>query len=368
MPPSETPSSLTAGVLAQALGSICIVGTVTCLKRFHVGLTYELAVLLLAMFVPSVCIVLYFHARKSSSQPNANSNARNLWAGLFTDRRRLAVGAYTLGYFALTYSAYRLLPITLAMPLFVTYPIMDVFLSSWVNGTPLPTWKQSGAIALLVVGVAAFFYDAIGTVMTPTVVGGIVLGVLGALSMALRMIYTAHRPTAGAPVRARQDIQLAHPDAHTVEVLGVQMLETSTLACIVFVVLACVLMCVPESWLGQLRAWGVPDALTDRSVRGGAPTLLIMFVCFVVLSFGGNTLLIAADDRLPTQVYASGVYLMVLFSVIAGYMFLGESATPAKLVGLALVLTGGGLLVYWRDRVDASATRERTDERIARRA
>ena len=179
---------------------------------------------------------------------------------------------------------------------------------------------------------------------------------------------TAHRPTAGAPVRARQDIQLAHPDAHTVEVLGVQMLETSTLACIVFVVLACVLMCVPESWLGQLRAWGVPDALTDRSVRGGAPTLLIMFVCFFVLSFGGNTLLIAADDQLPTQVYASGVYLMVLFSVIAGYMFLGESATPAKLVGLALVLTGGGLLVYWRDRVDASATRERTDERIARRA
>jgi hypothetical protein len=272
---------------------------------------------------------------------------------LFTDPLRLEVGLYTFGYFLLTYSSYRLLPITIAMPIFVTYPVMDILLSSVIDKTPGPDAKQWVAIVVLLAGVGAFLYNATSTVVTPTIVIGIVCGFLGALSIALRMIYTAHRPVMGAPVRPVGDVLKDHPE-HAIRVvaptqsntdtegfvttsstpttltttastaastnnkplytpslyhLSIQMLETSTVGMLIFVALTVILMCMPQSWLTYLtRTLGVPESILSRSTDGGCTTMLLAFCIYAVFTFWGNALLIASDDMLPTNIYGLGVF------------------------------------------------------------
>lgn len=398
------PPTLPYGIGAELIGTLFIIISITCLKHFQVGLVYELALMLGALFTSSLAIWLYYRfVRKPNPKPAQISSPTSptspsspptsithstdhtfRFTDLFTDPLRLEVGLYTFGYFLLTYSSYRLLPITIAMPIFVTYPVMDILLSSVINNTPGPDAKQWAAIVVLLTGVGAFLYRATSTVITPTIVIGIVCGFLGALSIALRMIYTAHRPVMGAPVRPVGDVLKDHPE-HAIRVastqpnadterfvttsstpttaptnhkplytpslyhLSIQMLETSTIGMLCFVALTVILMCMPQSWLTYLtRTLGVPESILSRSTDGGCTTMLLAFCIYAVFTFWGNALLIASDDMLPTNIYACLVYSAVLFSMASGYFVLGETVSISEWVGLLLVIVGGVGVVWWK--------------------
>ena len=379
-----------------------------------------------ALFTTSLAIWLYYRfVRKPNPTPAQISSPTSpsspptsitystdhtfRFTDLFTDPLRLEVGLYTFGYFLLTYSSYRLLPITIAMPIFVTYPVMDILLSSVIDKTPGPDAKQWVAIVVLLAGVGAFLYNATSTKITPTIVVGIICGFLGALSIALRMIYTAHRPVMGAPVRPVGHVLKDHPE-HAIRVvaptqsnadtegfvttsstpttltttaptaastaasttasttastaastnhkplytpslyhLSIQMLETSTVGMLIFVALTVILMCMPQSWLTYLtRTLGVPESILSRSTDGGCTTMLLAFCIYAVFTFWGNALLIASDDMLPTNIYACLVYSAVLFSMASGYFVLGETVSVSEWVGLLLVIVGGVGVVWWK--------------------
>lgn len=369
-------STIPAGITAEVVGTLFIITSVTCLKHFDVGLFYELALMLTGIFVPACLVMLYYR--------HTSDKTRFAFSDLFTDRARLNVGVYTFGYFLCTYCSYRLLPLTIAMPIYVTYPVMDILLSAVINKTPMPDGGQWVGIAVLLAGVATFLYDATSTAITPSVVCGIVLGFVGALSVALRMIYTAHRPVMGAPVRPTHEVKRDHPEHHPTAAteasdaptegdkplyvpspyhLSIQMLETSTVGMLLFAALAVAIACVPESWLTYCTdVLEVPKSLLSRSTDGGWKTLLVMFGVYVVFTCGGNTLLVASDDMLPTNLFACLVYTAVLFSMLSGYFVLGESVSAAEVVGMVLVIVGG-VGVVWRKRdrrrvaeADASAS------------
>lgn len=406
------PPTLPYGIGAELIGTLFIIISITCLKHFKIGLVYELALMLGALFTSSLAIWLYYRfVRKPnptpaqissptsptspSSPPTSITHSTDhtfRFTDLFTDPLRLEVGLYTFGYFLLTYSSYRLLPITIAMPIFVTYPVMDILLSSVINNTPGPDAKQWAAIVVLLTGVGAFLYRATSTVITPTIVIGIICGFLGALSIALRMIYTAHRPVMGAPVRPVGHVLKDHPE-HAIRVvvptqpdtnietfvttastpmtsstrtpsssssgkplyipslyhLSIQMLETSTIGMLCFVALTVILMCMPQSWLTYLtRTLGVPESILSRSTDGGCITIILAFCIYAVFTFWGNALLIASDDMLPTNIYACLVYSAVLFSMASGYFVLGETVSISEWVGLLLVIVGGVGVVWWK--------------------
>lgn len=414
----QMPPTLPYGIGAELIGTLFIIISITCLKHFKVGLVYELALMLGALFTSSLAIWLYYRfVRKPNPKPAQISSPTSptspsspptsitystdhtfRFTDLFTDPLRLEVGLYTFGYFLLTYSSYRLLPITIAMPIFVTYPVMDILLSSVIDKTPGPDAKQWVGIVVLLAGVGAFLYNATSTVVTPTIVVGIVCGFLGALSIALRMIYTAHRPVMGAPVRPVGDVLKDHPE-HAIRVvaptqsnadteegfvttsstpttltttapttastaaptnhkplytpslyhLSIQMLETSTVGMLIFVALTVILMCMPQSWLTYLtRTLGVPESILSRSTDGGCTTMLLAFCIYAVFTFWGNALLIASDDMLPTNIYACLVYSAVLFSMVSGYFVLGETVSVSEWVGLLLVIVGGVGVVWWK--------------------
>lgn len=402
MPP--TPPTLPYGIGAELIGTLFIIISITCLKHFKVGLVYELTLMLGALFTSSLAIWLYYRfVRKPnptpaqissptsptspSSPPTSITHSTDHtfhFTDLFTDPLRLEVGLYTFGYFLLMYSSYRLLPITIAMPIFVTYPVMDILLSSVIDKTPGPDAKQWVAIVVLLAGVGAFLYNATSTVVTPTIVIGIVCGFLGALSISLRMIYTAHRPVMGAPVRPVGHVLKDHPE-HAIRIaptqpnantegfvttsstpttaptnhkplytpslyhLSIQMLETSTVGMLCFVVLTVILMCMPQSWLTYLtRTLGVPESILSRSTDGGCTTMLLAFCIYAVFTFWGNALLIASDDMLPTNIYACLVYSAVVFSMASGYFVLGETVSVSKWIGLLLVVVGGVGIVWWK--------------------
>ena len=334
-------SALLQGGGASVLGGLLIVAGVTSFKAFRVGMVYELALINAALFAPAFAVALYYHI----AAPKHAFDFRKL----FTDSTRVQVGVFTMLYYLFTYCSYQLLPITLGVPLFMTFPLMIMALSPWVKGTAVPTWQESGCIGLIVLGLGGFFLHAATktTGASTSLAVGLVLGVLGAVSMALRMLYTAQRPTA-APVRAAADVQRDDPEQTEAGVLSVQLLETSTIGLIGFGVLSVVLACVPASWLTWLTTRGVPAGLVDR--RNSVTTLLVLFVAFVVCLGGGNLSYIYADNKLSPTVFAVGQYTTVLFSVLAGVFVLGESASVPKLVGLGLIIVGGALLVYLKTR------------------
>ena len=166
---------------------------------------HTLALINAALFAPAFAVALYYHI----ADPKHAFDFRKL----FTDSTRVQVGVFTMLYNLFTYCSYQLLPITLGVPLFMTFPLMIIALSPWVKGTAVPTWQESVCIGVIAFGLGGFFLHAAtkttGTSTSHAV--GLVLGVLGAVSMALRMLYTAQRPTA-APVRAAVDVQRDDPE------------------------------------------------------------------------------------------------------------------------------------------------------------
>lgn len=379
------------GITAEVIGTLCIVISITCLKHFRIGLIYELALMLCALFVPALLILLYYR-HVSPTPPTKSHTATDdhfRLTDLFTDGNRLEVGLYTFGYFLFTYSSYRLLPITIAMPIFVTYPVFDILLTPLINKTPGPNAKQWIGIVMLLAGVATFLHNATATVVTPTIVFGICVGFIGAVSIALRMIYTAHRPVMGAPVRPVAHVLRDHPEhavltmitpstpitpitspTHSTPTtttlttitsttttqytpslyhLSIQMLETSTIGMLCFLVLTALLASLPQRWITCFtRTMGIPKGLVSRSTDGGWPCMLLVFCIYCVFTFGGNTLLIAADDMLPTNLYACLVYVAVVLSMLSGYFVLGETVTMSELVGLLLIVVGGVGVVWWK--------------------
>ena len=342
---SSSPTSLLQGGGASVLGGLLIASGVTCFKVFRIGMVYEIALVFAALFVPAFAVAMYYHV-------TAPQNAFD-FRKLFTDSTRVEVGVYTMFYYLFTYCSYQLLPITLGVPLFMTFPLMIMGLSPLVKGTAMLTWKESGCIGLMVLGLAGFFLHAATATTTTThqtsLIVGLLFGVLGAVSMALRMLYTAQRPTK-APVRAAVDVQSDNPEQTETGVLSVQMLETSTVGLLVFSVLSTVLACVPASWLKRLTTWGVPAGLVDRSTSHGASTFVLLFLVFMVFLGAGNLSYIYADNKLPPTLFAVGQYSVVLFSMLSGVFIFGESASVSKLVGLGLIIVGGALLVYLKTR------------------
>lgn len=382
------------GVGTEVVGTLLIIVSVSVLKCFHLGIVYKLALMLVALFVLSVAMVAVHTVGPWKTHDTHFTRSTFDVRELFVDKRRLQVGLFTLGYFLCTYASYSLLPITLAMPLFVTYPVIDILLSPLVNHTTLPNWKQWCGVGLLMGGVAIYLYEGYTHVHTSGMTVGVVLALLGSLSIALRMIYTKDRPTMGAPVRHSAEVQAEHPEwvspaqramdkrrvtavaaadddrprRPSVYHVGIQMLETSTIAMLVFVVLAVGLACVPASCLARLRDHlGVPEAIVSRSLGGSGWGVLLVFGVFVVCTGGGNALLIAADDVLPTNIFASLVYTSVLFSMLSGYFFLGERVAALEVVGMVCIIVGGVLLVALRDKHRGGEDRHRPSSKGIRR-
>ncbi len=251
------------GVTAEIVGTLLIITSLTVLKFYNVGTIIKLALVMLAMFLPYLLVVLgsMWSARNTTRGFGYVNGERFTFQSLFTNKHRLLVGVFTLGYFLFTYSSYSLLPLSIAMPIYVTYPVIDILLSPLINNRPWPTWKQWCGIGLLIIGIGTFLYDAFTIQYSHNLSIGVVLGVLGAVFIALRMIYTKDRPILGAPVRGRDSPTDAPPPTVTgkVEEVGVKMLETSTIGVIVFATLACFVYSMPSSWRKQLIGKGVPE-------------------------------------------------------------------------------------------------------------
>lgn len=332
--------SLSIGIPAQILGAVLFLSATTCLKRFSsVGLVYQITLILTALFVPSFIALMSYN----SVEPKKQFDFRQL----FTDHRRRSIGIWTFIYFLCSYCSFKLLPLTLSMPLFFTFPVILIVASVWIDNKPFPSWQQNIGTLVLFAGILSFMIDGISSKFNTTLVVGLLLGLLGAIGSALRYAYTAEQPKMVVPSRTTKEVRSDNVvQRGAFDTLSIQLLESSTLPLIGFVVLSVLLSCVPTSWKSACINKGVPAALlnTDNGAHWG--TIPLMFLVFLCFSYTANGLFTVADDRLSPPIYGTMLYRNVLLSVAFGYFFLGERVTIAKIIGMLLIVIGGAYLIY----------------------
>jgi inner membrane transporter RhtA len=102
---------------------------------------------------------------------------------------------------------------------------------------------------------------------------------------------------------------------------------------------------------------GVPAAVT---VSGDMQLLLLAAVTAVLSSVIPYSFELAALRRLPQRVFGVLLSLEPAFATLAGWLILGQSATPLRMLAIALVVAasvGATLGIRRRARADAEETR-----------
>ncbi|MCK2037816.1 EamA family transporter [Microbacterium sp. SSW1-49] len=102
---------------------------------------------------------------------------------------------------------------------------------------------------------------------------------------------------------------------------------------------------------------GVPAAVT---VSGDMQLLLLAAVTAVLSSVIPYSFELAALRRLPQRVFGVLLSLEPVFATLAGWLILGQSATPLRMLAIALVVAasvGATLGIRRRSRADAEETR-----------
>jgi inner membrane transporter RhtA len=102
---------------------------------------------------------------------------------------------------------------------------------------------------------------------------------------------------------------------------------------------------------------GVPAAVT---VSGDMQLLLLAAVTAVLSSVIPYSFELAALRRLPQRVFGVLLSLEPAFATLAGWLILGQSATPLRMLAIALVVAasvGATLGIRRRTRADAEETR-----------
>lgn len=360
--PSHT--ILPYGEVELLVGTLFIALSATCLKFVSASLANEMAIQMGILFIPSMMALLYFQHVQINSLRNSEELTKSPtfeWNMFLKDEDRLHTGLFTVIYVLGTCASFKLLPLTTSIPLLMTYPAIEQLMMAFGNrnghtSVRLLSYLQMMNIFILFSGVGILIWN------TPSVDGlgvGIGLGFIGAVSLAMRVVYKSHSPTLGVPVRRTVDVLEDHPEntiisnnkmattAPSLYHLAIQLIETSAIGLVVFGIVSILIAFMPNTWLNSMnKTFGVPLPLvsaeyTHNNGNGKLFTFAYVAVVYLVFTLTGNTLQLMAHDTLSYVSYTSWLYVIVFFAFLFGHFILDEHVGCIQLLGMVLVVLGG---------------------------
>lgn len=234
--------------------------------------------------------------------------------GSFTGHvKRGIIGASGMcfGFIALT-----LLPLADAVTIGYAAPLMVVPLAVWILGEKVRVYRWT-AVAVGFIGVVVILWPHLADAARPGGWDAQAAGALAALG--------------GAVCAAFATIQVR------------KLVSTETTASIVFMFMALcsvVALCtLPLGYVLPIGRWVIPN-----------PTQMMILVVIGIFGGLGQMLLTESYKRADTSLIAPFEYFSMIWAVLIGYIIFSDVPGPFVVVGGAIVVASG-LMVIWREHI-----------------
>ena len=337
------------GYSAQITSAFLFVCQILALKSINLGLIYEITLMMLALALPSICIIYYYNTTQPKHRLALNT--------LFTNPARLFASLVQAVNFVLLYSGFKLLPMIVSIPYYFLFGLSAVVFAYFVNHEK-PNLSQVIAYLVILIGTCLLsFYNI--TLDSKTIVGLFLLTICIVL---FSFNVTFMKPTFDKSLftLASNTIYEADEKRPTLMISSIQLLEMSTITFVLTAIIILAFQYIPKL-IPFLNKCGVPDTITDLSTGQGWTTVAKMFGLFLVFAYTSNALRFIADDYLNTDLYSGGEYFNVFFAILVGIFAFHERISTPQIIGLIIII-GGALFITYQGIQKALYTPSHTNQ------
>lgn len=351
------------GVLAMLGSAVCASIYRICIKYFSMNAILQITLYMLGLFIPALCIVLYYNAKPSDTvneQFNSDSHSNTSehptpfdMSSLFTNPIRVIVGSCNCISMLLTYVSYKLLPLSIGVPIIYCYPIVYAILSYFINKTQIYTTEILG-YGVVFASLCIMLYFNFDFNKSNNIFGFICLFIA---LFTVGLYFTFLKDAQHRVILQRSTTEIYKEDTRRTlfNISAIQILESSTIPVIVLSVLSLCIHILPSSIVETLVHQGVPAVLLKTSSEfhhwWSIPVMLLLFTG---IGFLTRVFQMIGVNILPTLVNSSLLYFQVIVSAIAGYFVLGEHISLTKLGAIIGIAIGAATIIYSRE-TDASS-------------
>ena len=353
------------GVLAMLGSAVCASIYRVCIKFFSMNAILQINLYMLGLFIPALCIVLYYNTKPSDTNNETFHNDSSEetptpfeMSSLFTNPIRVIVGSCNCIAMLMTYVSYKLLPISIGVPILYSYPIVYAILSYLINNIQIQTGELFG-YAIVFVSLCTMVYFNFNFHNSQNVVGFICL-FIAVLAFGLYFTFLKDAPHRELLQRSTTDIYKEDTRRTTINISAIQLLESSTIPVIVLSVLSLCIHLLPSSIVESLVQQGIPAVLLETSSDfrhwWSIPVMLLLFS---IIGFLTRIFQMIGVNVLPTLIDSSLLYFQVIVAAIAGYAVLGEHISLTEVGALIGIAIGAATIVYARES-DTSRIEKKT--------
>ena len=327
-------SSILYGYAAQITSAFLFVCQILALKGIELGLVYQITLMMLALVVPSLCIIHYYN----TTQPQHRLELKTL----FTNPARLFASVMQAINFVLLYSGFKLLPMIVSIPYYFLFGISAVVFAYFINHE---TPKLSQIVAYSIIFIGTLLLSFYNISLDSKNIVGICLLTICIILFSFNITFMKPTWDKSLLTHASNDIYESDETRPTLMISSIQLVEMSTITFALLIVITLAFWYIP-SFIPFLKKCGVPDTITDLSIGNGWTTFAKMFGLFLIFAYISNGLRFIADDYLNTDLYSGGEYFNVFFAILAGVFAFNERLMTPQIIGLVIIICGALFITY----------------------
>jgi len=305
--------------ITETIGCFLFAFLPVILKKFDVPLQYKITLGILAVFIPSLIVVYYY-----SNEYGLNFNITEL---LYNKKRLFSGLLFSLVYYC-TYIGFYILPVSMAIPIFMFGPIIMTILDRIINKTPLN-----------IAQIISFFISFIGILLV--VVSKVKISkklvAIGSLLVFIATFIYSYLFTILKHI-IPQNIK-----KNKFDMANYELLLASFITLMISTLISITLLIFNTFNKNLLYKFLQHSSLNLRD-------MLYVFISIFIISYIGNTLYYYSYSTLPISTYGILENFEVIASLIIGYIFLKEKITPLKIIGCFTIITGILMELFFKNK------------------
>ena len=347
------------GIIVLLIGNLLFTISTIFIKTLDIGFIYLITIQLSSMLIPSL-IYIYF------KDPDFKL------LSIFK-QEQLYVAVFSCIYYLFGNLSYKLLPLSLAVPYSMLYPIVILFISPIINKIKITKLSQYISDIILFIGICCFIVTGIQNAKTSNkyhTIFGFIFGFIGIISGALAIIYTAkakiytkHNTTFKDTIKSKLHNHNNHnnhnnnsnnnnsnnkslkkiPPKNIKDIaylFSVQLLNSSLLFFILFLVLSIILYLIPNKNIQDLIKLHIPKVIFNKNIDFSFISILKPFLIFFMFSYIGNIGFTIGNTYINPQIFGGLLYINIIYSVLLGYFVLNEPINNIKIIGCIIIIIG----------------------------
>ena len=289
------------------------------LKSVDISFLYKIVISILSVFIPAFSVFLYYKKKK---------NIDFKFSSLLTNNRQRQIGLLFSIYYYCLYYGFIIIPVSIAIPIFMLSPIMMALLDNIIYGTILNN-GQIGSFIIAFIGVLLVVVSKTKINNENIYFGSLLIFISAAI---YAYVYTQIKHT------IPEDIE-----KYQFDTINFEMLETLTIPLIVSVFILIVFNLVNINY-----SHIIPKKL--QPILPNFKDIIFMVSVLFILSYVGNLMYLYSYNNLPLTTYGALENMEVIASLVIGYYFLSEDITKQKIIGCLTIISGILLELYFRQQ------------------